>query len=297
MIFTTLIDVESLAALLRSTPERGGPVLLDCRFTLADPGAGRRAYLTAHIPGARFADLNQDLSAPVSAESGRHPLPDPAALTRFLAAAGIGADTQVIVYDAADGSMAARGWWLLRWLGHARVAVLDGGFQAWTSAGGALESGAPADAAGAGAPTTAAAAVHVRPEFLMTADDVRRALADPRRLVLDARAPERFAGTVEPLDAVAGHVPGAVNHPFSRNSAADGRFLPAAELRRRWQESLRGRDPADAILMCGSGVTACHNVLAMEAAGLPGAKLYAGSWSEWIRDPARPVALGAAPPP
>jgi thiosulfate/3-mercaptopyruvate sulfurtransferase len=286
--FTTLIDVDSLVALA------GSAVLLDCRFDLNDPGAGRRAYAEGHIPGAHYVDLNQDLSSPVTSTSGRHPLPAPDALAAYFAAAGIRGETQVIAYDEANGSFAARAWWLLGWLGKAPVAVLDGGFKAWVAAGGAaagapVETGEPKPAHGGAQP---AFTVRLRPETVLTAADVLRALEDPRRLVVDARAAERFAGTVEPLDPVAGHVPGAVNHPFTGNLTTDGRFLPAAELRRRWLDRLRGTEPADAILMCGSGVTACHNLLAMTSAGLPGGKLYAGSWSEWIRDPARPVARG-----
>ena len=283
MPFNTLIDVETLAA-------RAGPaVLLDCRFDLNDPGAGRRAYAAGHIPGARYADLNQDLSSPVTPASGRHPLPEPQALARFFAACGIGDQTQVIAYDEANGSYAARAWWLLNWLGHADVAVLDGGFKAWAAAGGPLEAGDPPPAPGEAKPTFT---VRLRPQTVLTAADVQLALQDTQRLLVDARAAERFAGTVEPLDRVAGHVPGAVNHPFTANLREDGRFLPAGELRRRWLTRLSGTEPSDAILMCGSGVTACHNILAMTWAGLPGGKLFAGSWSEWIRDPERPVARG-----
>ncbi|MGA2188525.1 MAG: sulfurtransferase [Steroidobacteraceae bacterium] len=286
MAFTTLIDAAALHEL------RAECVLLDCRFDLSRPAAGWQAYLAAHIPGARYADLNRDLSAPVVAGSGRHPLPSPAAATEFFASLGIGAGTQVIAYDEANGSFAARAWWLLNWLGFSRVAVLDGGFQAWVADHGALEAGAPgAGGSAAGAqPFTA----RPRPELVMTAAEVLRALADPGRLLVDARAPERFAGGVEPLDSVAGHIPGAVNHPFTRNLDSRSRFLPAAELRRLWLERLGGTAPHNMIAMCGSGVTACHNLLAMSAAGLPGAKLYAGSWSEWIRDPDRPVARGDA---
>jgi thiosulfate/3-mercaptopyruvate sulfurtransferase len=284
MPFTTLIDVDSLAAL------KGPAVLLDCRFDLSQPQAGRRAYAQGHIPGARYADLNLDLSSPVTLGSGRHPLPRPDVLADFFAAAGIGDETQVIAYDDANGSLAARVWWLLNWLGHSPVAVLDGGFKAWVGAGGAIEVGEPAHSpGGAKSPFT----VRLRPETVLAAADVQRALEDSRRLLVDARAGERFAGTVEPLDLVAGHIPGAVNHPFTANLTPDGRFLPLGELRKRWLTRLGGTAPSDAILMCGSGVTACHNILAMTSAGLPGGKLYAGSWSEWIRDPERPVASGA----
>jgi len=305
MTFTTLIDAESLRKLLgesaASGPAKdgatvpakdGATVILDCRFDLGDAGAGRRAYSTAHIPGARYADLNRDLASPVTAGSGRHPLPAPGALREFFASLGVGDHSQVIAYDEASGSFAARAWWLLRWLGHREVAVLDGGFKAWLADGGAVEAGEPP-------PKSARGAVDftgdLQPEGFATSEDVLRALDDPERLLVDARAPERYAGTAEPLDPVAGHVPGAVNHPFTGNLGPDGRFLPAPELRRRWLERLGGMAPGNVTLMCGSGVTACHNLLAMEVAGLPGARLYAGSWSEWIRDPERPVARGSEP--
>jgi len=179
-------------------------------------------------------------------------------------------------------------WWMLRWLGHGAVAVLDGGFKAWTAAGGALEAGEAEVPERRFTPRVAAGAV------LSTAE-LERELLEPAALLVDARAPERFAGAVEPLDPVAGHIPGAVNHPFSANLGADNHFLPAAELKRRWAELLAGRQPGTLVAMCGSGVTACHNLLSLEVAGLPGARLYAGSWSEWIRDPLRPVARGVSP--
>lgn len=298
MSFTTLIDASSLRDLLAGA-ERSH-VVLDCRFDLKDPEAGRRAYLAGRIPGAHYADLNRDLASPVTAGSGRHPLPSPTAAAGFFQGLGIGDDTQVVAYDEANGSFAARAWWLLNWLGHSGVAVLDGGFAAWVHGGGPVESGAPHASAGnprrgdARAPRFTA-----RPQAkaAVTTAEVFEALEDPRRVLVDARAPERFAGAVEPLDPVAGHVPGAVNHPFTDNLDSQGRFLGAAELRRRWLERLAGRPPEDMIAMCGSGVTACHNLLALARAGLSGAKLYPGSWSEWIRDPARPVARGNLPLP
>jgi thiosulfate/3-mercaptopyruvate sulfurtransferase len=291
MDYTTLIDVESLRELLNRPPSDVPLVIVDCRFDLNEPGAGRRAFLAGHIPGAHYWDLDHDLSAPRSSQSGRHPLPSPTALAERLSALGADEHTQVIVYDAANGSFAARAWWLLRWIGADRVAVLDGGFQAWLEAGGGVESGlrAVTDTAGSDHAGRGGFLPRVQPDAVLSAAEVESALRDSNRLLVDARAPERFSGRVEPIDPVAGHVPGAVNHPFSEN-LRDGRFLPPDELRRRWQQRLGGTSPADAILMCGSGVTACHNALAMAVAGLPGAKLYAGSWSEWIRDPNRPVA-------
>jgi thiosulfate/3-mercaptopyruvate sulfurtransferase len=287
MWFSTLID----SATLRGLDSRSR-VLLDCRYDLLDPDAGRRAYREAHIPGARYADLARDLSGPVTAASGRHPLPAPAALARFFAGAGIAEDSQVVAYDEGSGSFAARAWWLLNWLGATRVAVLDGGFKAWVAGGGPVESGAapmPVDAAAAAA-VAARLTGGVRMNSVATTAEVLQAVGDPGRLLVDARAAERFAGIVEPIDPVAGHVPGAVNHPFSGNLDPDGRFLDPDELRRRWEARLDGRSPDRLIAMCGSGVTACHNLLALASAGLAGGKLYAGSWSEWIRDPDRPVA-------
>lgn len=287
MDFTTLIDVASLRALMAAP----GSAVLDCRFDLAAPDAGRAAYLRSHIPGARYVDLNRDLSAPVSAASGRHPLPDPQALAAFFRGLGLAPNTQAVVYDESNGSFAARAWWLLRWLGHPKVAVLDGGMSAWLRAGGATESGEPPRPAGQSAGDSGSA-VQVDRRAALGADELAAALQNPGTLLIDARAPERYTGAVEPIDGVAGHIPGAVNHPFSSNLRSDGRFLPPEELERRWRDRLGQTSPADVIVMCGSGVTACHNLLALERAGLPGARLYAGSWSEWIRDPRRPVARG-----
>ena len=283
MDFQTTIDAAASLLLIGSP----SVVILDCRFDLAAPDAGKQAYLREHIPTARYVDLNRDLSGPVSPTTGRHPLPRPEDLAVLFGGLGISSDTQVIAYDEINGSFAARAWWLLRWLGHDRAAVLDGGLQAWLKAGGAVESGEPERAARAAAfvPRPDAAAV-------VTTAELVEALEGRRRLLVDARAPERFAGTFEPIDPVAGHVPGAINHPFTINLREDGQFLPERELARRWRERLAGTAPADVIAMCGSGVTACHNLLALELAGLPAAKLYAGSWSEWIRDPKRPIARG-----
>jgi thiosulfate/3-mercaptopyruvate sulfurtransferase len=294
MMIKTLIDVDSLQELL------GNPrlAIVDCRFDLLNPDAGRKAYLEAHIPGARYVDLNRDLSAPVGAQTGRHPLPAPHTFAARMGQLGIGKHTQVVVYDDANGSFAARLWWMLRWLGHDAVAVLDGGFKAWIAADGELQSGegagqAPLDGHAHG--HVEPLPLHPNPNAVITTADLEQALRNPKTgaLLVDARGKERYAGEAEPIDAVAGHIPGAVNHPFTANLGADSRFLPAAELRRRWQELLAGRQPAQVIAMCGSGVTACHNLLSLEIAGLTGAKLYAGSWSEWIRDPQRPIVQGS----
>jgi thiosulfate/3-mercaptopyruvate sulfurtransferase len=280
MMFRTLIGVESLQELL------GKPrvAVVDCRFDLMKPEAGRQAYSTAHIPGARYADLNRDLSAPIGPHTGRHPLPAPEVFAAWLGAMGIGNDTQVITYDELNGSIAARLWWMLRWLGHGAVAVLDGGFKAWTAHGGALQAGETA--------TRRIERFTPRPDptGVVSTAELEHALRDPKTVLVDARAQERYAGTVEPIDPVAGHIPGAVNHPFSANLGPDGRFLSAAELKRRWEARLPGRDAENLVAMCGSGVTACHDLLSLEVAGLAPGKLYAGSWSEWIRDPRRPIA-------
>jgi thiosulfate/3-mercaptopyruvate sulfurtransferase len=288
MPFKTIIDARSLLEL--STPPDPTLVLLDCRFDLSNPEAGYRAYLNGHIPGAHFADLNRDLSVPIGPNTGRHPLPDPQVFAANMAALGIDPASQVVVYDEVNGSFAARAWWLLRWVGHPAVAVLDGGLKAWMAAGGSLaagEQGRPPVALKVATPAATGDA-----EAVVNAEQVAALLGDPRRLLVDARAAERYSGSVEPIDAVAGHIAGAVNHPFARNLTPEGHFLPAEQLRERWQSHLDGRSPADVVAMCGSGVTACHNLLSLEIAGLSGAKLYAGSWSEWIKDPSRPVATG-----
>jgi thiosulfate/3-mercaptopyruvate sulfurtransferase len=285
--FTTLID----AAALRELVGKPDIVILDCRFDLMNPEGGRRAYLHAHVPGARYADLNRDLSAPITPSSGRHPLPGAADFAATLDRLGVGRTTQVVAYDDCGGAFAARAWWLLRWAGHQAIAVLDGDIKAWIGSGGALESGEakPQPSATVGrdrrSPQVDAAAV-------IDAAEVEARLTDPSFLLIDARATERYAGEVEPIDAVAGHIAGAVNHPFSANLAADGRFLPAPVLRQLWEKRLAGRSLTRVAAMCGSGVTACHNLLSLEVAGFRGAKLYAGSWSEWIRDPRRPIARG-----
>jgi thiosulfate/3-mercaptopyruvate sulfurtransferase len=284
--FTTLIS----AAALRDLIGKPEIAVIDCRFDLMNPGGGRRAYLQGHIPGARYADLNRDLSAPISAASGRHPLPKPDEFAGTLARLGVGRATQVVAYDDGAGAFAARAWWMLRWIGHPAAAVLDGGLKAWVSEGGELQSGEekplPAAVGGQYLSQQADAAA------VLETDEVEGRLKDPAFLLIDARAGERFAGTVEPIDAVAGHIPGAVNHPFSTNLGVDGRFLAAPVLRQLWEKRLAGRSPSHVAAMCGSGVTACHNLLSLEVAGLHGAKLYAGSWSEWIRDPHRPVERG-----
>jgi thiosulfate/3-mercaptopyruvate sulfurtransferase len=284
---TTLIEPAALAAHL-ADPDWA---IVDCRFDLARPEWGALAWAAGHIPNALYAHLDRDLSGPRSALTGRHPLPEIAALSATFGRWGIDKEVQVVAYDQGAGAYAARLWWLLRWLGHRQVAVLDGGFAAWEGAGLALET-----AATVRAPrrfTAAPAAGLVVTTAALAPAVAAGALTRGELTLVDARSADRFAGQNETLDPVAGHIPGARNHPFSGNLDAHGRFLSAPELRRCWADTLRERPAATLIAMCGSGVTACHNLLALEAAGLAGARLYAGSWSEWIRDPALPVARGA----
>jgi thiosulfate/3-mercaptopyruvate sulfurtransferase len=283
-MYTTLVPVSTLAATL-DAPAPGAPdwLIVDCRFDLAQPAAGETAYRAGHIPGAVYAHLDRDLSSPITPASGRHPLPDPERFAATLSRWGVSSTTQVIAYDADNGMYASRLWWLLRWVGHRAVAVLDGGFKAWTAERLPTSTEIPARS-----PSQFTA----RPnrELWLDAQQVQERVQQPDWRLLDARAPERFAGKVEPLDSVAGHVPGARNHPFATNLATDGRFGAPEELRKRYEQSQAGVADDHTIVMCGSGVTACHLLLAMEHAGKPGARLYAGSWSEWIRDPRRPVA-------
>lgn len=281
-MFNTLITPE----VLRSEAGEGSWVVFDCDFNLADKDAGRRRYEAGHVPGARYLDLERDLSNPVSETSGRHPLPNWRRLARVLGDSGVSTDSQVVCYDASGGTMAARLWWLLRWLGHEAVAVLEGGWQGWQKAGLPISGEMPA-------PKPALFTPHPARDQVIDTETLLDLLGQTGFRLLDARAPERFRGEVEPIDPVAGHIPGAINAPCADNLDAKGRFLPADQLRKRYLALLDGRNPAEAIAMCGSGVTACHTLLAMEHAGLSGARLYAGSWSEWIRDPGRPVATGA----
>ena len=300
-MYTTLIEAEELAApLARSAGAAGDWTVLDCRFDLARPDWGASAYATGHVPNALYAHLDRDLSGPVTPGSGRHPLPSIERLAETFGRWGIDESVQVVTYDQGNGAFAARLWWLLRWTGHRKVAVLNGGFAAWQQAG------LPADTVpGERQPrvftprlATNAVVSTAELERLLAAG----ALQSGASVLVDARGADRFAGDNETIDPVAGHIPGARNQPFLRNVDARGRFLSAAELRERWQALAAqpaggpapGGTPAERMIaMCGSGVTACHNLLALEVAGLPGARLYAGSWSEWIRDASRPVVRGA----
>jgi len=284
MAFETLVDCDDLAARLGDPNWR----VFDCRFDLADTQRGEQAYAQGHIPGAYYAHLDRDLSGPITPQTGRHPLPPVDGLTAWLGAHGIRSDTQVVAYDDSGGTMAVRLWWLLRWLGHPRVALLDGGWTAWSAAG------LPMEATQAG--PAVATAFDARPDWrqVATTREILRQLETGSNalLLVDARTRERFRGDAEPIDPVAGHVPGAINLPLQDNLNPDGTFKPAEVLRARYRQALAGRSPGETAAMCGSGVTACHNLLAMEIAGLAGGRLYAGSWSEWIRDPARPIATG-----
>jgi thiosulfate/3-mercaptopyruvate sulfurtransferase len=260
-------------------------VVCDCRHELTDPDYGMRAYAPSHIQGARFVHLDRDLSSAKTGRNGRHPLPAPADFARFLGSLGITNTTQVVAYDDAGGPYAARLWWMMRWIGHDAVAVLDGGIGAWTAAGQPVTSVRPE-------PKTMEFKLNLHETARVDVDFVRAHLGDAEWKVVDARAPERFRGDTEPIDPVGGHIPGAVNRFFKLNLTPDGRFKPAAELRDDFRRLLGTMPPARVVHQCGSGVTACHNLLAMELAGLPGARLYPGSWSEWCADPARPVAKG-----
>tara|TARA_R110002167_G_scaffold109_4_gene737 strand:+ start:3172 stop:4041 length:870 start_codon:yes stop_codon:yes gene_type:complete len=284
MDYRTLIDALSLEAGLNIAADGVKRVLLDCRFNLLQPDAGLALYRQGHIPGALYAHLDNDLSGPITAQSGRHPLPDPKRLAMRLGEWGICPDTQVVVYDDMGGAMAARAWWLLRWLGHERVAVLDGGFQAWVATEGAVSEEA------ATATDCAPYPYRFNADQVVSSEAVLANLQQPVFTLVDARSAERFHGEQEPIDPVAGHVPGALNRALSENLTAEGLFKSAEQLRTEWLALLDGTAPEAVVAMCGSGVTACHLLLSLELAGLKGARVYAGSWSEWIRDQQRPVA-------
>lgn len=287
MTYTTLISVDQLKALRDS----GAPLMVfDCTSDLMNPPLGPQQYLQAHVSGARFADLNEHLSdksgASDAASGGRHPLPSREKFARWLSSTGFTNAMQAVVYDRNGANYCGRLWWMLKWAGHDAVAVLDGGLQAWQAAGGAVESGEAAAAV--------PAHFELRPALrrLATTADVLGALPAGQQTIIDARAAPRFRGEVEPLDPVAGHIPGALNRPFQGNVGPDGRFRPASELRAEFEALLAGRDPAGVVHHCGSGVSAVPNVLAMEIAGYAPTALYAGSWSEWCADAERPVARG-----
>jgi thiosulfate/3-mercaptopyruvate sulfurtransferase len=262
---------------------------VDCRFDLQREAWGREEYLAGHIPGAVYAHLNEDLSSERTGRNGRHPLPAVDALAATLSRFGIDRDTQVVVYDQDAGLFASRLWWLLKYLGHDAVALLDGGWAKWTRERRPTRSGPESRRATAFIPSP-------KPEMRIAIDDVMARLEDRATLLVDARATDRFEGRAETIDPVAGHIPGAINHFYKWNVTDEGTMRPADVLRENFERVLGGRTPDQAVMYCGSGVSACHNLLAMEHAGLPGAKLYPGSWSEWSSDPSRPIETGPAKP-
>jgi len=279
-VYRTLISTGELESHLRD-----GWVIVDCRYDLQNESWGRDQYRAAHIPTAAYASLGEDLAAPRTGMNGRHPVPSEEALAETFGRLGISLGTQVVAYDQDTGIYASRLWWSLRYLGHDAVAVLDGGWAKWTRERRPTASG---DERRAAAPFEPLARRGMR----LSVDEVAARLGDRSILLVDARAPERFEGRTEPLDRAAGHIPGAANHFYKTNLADDGTMLPPATVREGFARVLKGRDPSQTVMYCGSGVTACQNLLAMEHAGLPGARLYAGSWSEWSADPSRPTEKG-----
>jgi len=281
MTYTTIIDRSDLHAHL------GDPdwVIIDCRFELLKPDWGFADYQSGHIPGAIYADLNKDLAAPITAETGRHPLPEPQRFIEKLSSWGIDAGKQVVVYDTVAGAFASRLWWMLRLYGHSAVAVLAGGLALWKREklplATGIETGRPSKFEG-----------QPDPGMYTDANEVERIRTHPAYRLIDARSPERYRGEAEPIDTIAGRIPGSVNRFHIENLLSGGRLLPAEELHAQFTQLLNGIDPQNVVVYCGSGVTSCFHLLAMEIAGLPGARLYPGSWSEWIRDPNRPIARG-----
>ncbi len=279
MPYTTLVSTELLATHLADW------TVIDCRYDLLDEDRGRREYRDAHIPGAVYASLGDDLAAERTGTNGRHPLPDVDRLAAAFSRLGIAPGAQVVVYDQDTGLFASRLWWSLRYLGHDDVALLDGGWAKWVREGRPVRSGDETRPA-------AGFVARPRPQLRVSVDDVAAAIGGGDTLLIDARGPERFEGRVEPIDRVGGHIPGATNHFYKWNLAEDGTMLPPERLREQYAALLDGRAPGDAVMYCGSGVSACHNLLAMEHAGLRGTRLYPGSWSEWSSDPGRPVETG-----
>jgi thiosulfate/3-mercaptopyruvate sulfurtransferase len=282
-MYTTLIATDELARRLADP----ALVLVDCRHNLSDVDAGERAYLASHLPDARFMHMDRDLSGERTGKNGRHPLPDVAALSASLSRIGIDASKQVVAYDQTNGMWASRLWWLLHWLGHEAAAVLDGGIEKWIAEGRPTTSDMPR--------VKPAQFVAMTPRPVASSADILRHLSDQASdplTIVDARAPERFRGDIEPLDPVAGHIPGAINRPYDANLTPQQTFKPGELLRAEFEAQLGPVPVSSVVHQCGSGVTACHNILAMAVAGLPGSRLYPGSWSEWVADPTRPVARG-----
>jgi len=284
-----MYDLLINAVQLRAGLAQPGWLVFDVRHDLSDHDAGRRAYEQGHVPGAIYLDHERELSAPRTGSNGRHPLPSREEFGALMRRCGLVPGVQAVVYDEGNSMFAAHFWWMLRWLGHREVAVLDGGWTAWREAGGKVETGA-----NAGSPAVGHGGDYGAMPAMPTVDacKVLANIAKPEFTVVDARAPARFRGEVEPLDPVAGHIPGALNRPNSLNVGPDGRFRPAEELRAEFRRLLGDVAPDRVVHQCGSGITACHNLFAMEVAGLHGSSLYPGSWSEWCSDPSRPVATG-----
>ncbi|MBB5216858.1 rhodanese-like domain-containing protein [Parapusillimonas granuli] len=277
---------------LRNNLSSRGWLIFDVRHDLSDHSAGRRAYQQGHIPGALYLDHETELSAPKTGSNGRHPLPERRDFAALMRSQGLTRQSQVVVYDAGNGMFAAHLWWLLRWLGHEHVRVLDGGWNAWLKAGGEVETGERAPSV---TEAQALQSLGLPPQPAMPTVDAQAVLANisqPSFTLLDARTAERYRGENEPIDPVAGHIPGALNRPSTENLQEDCRFKPAERLRQEYLALLGGRKPEQVVHQCGSGITACHNLFAMELAGLGGSALYHGSWSEWISDPSRPMARG-----
>ncbi|MDD5463189.1 MAG: sulfurtransferase [Methylococcales bacterium] len=281
MIYTTLVSVATLQQNLNN-PDW---VIVDCRFSLSDAETGAYAYRHGHIPNARYAHLNKDLSSAITENTGRHPLPDFRLLIEKLKVWGITNHSQIVAYDDVSGAFAGRLWWLLRYIGHECVAVLDGGIKNWQQVGLPVTTTLPAIKPATFRP-------YLNRTCCLNALQVQNGLAQRTICLIDARTPERYRGEQEPIDPVAGHIPYALNHPFQLNLDNSGLFLSAEQLRAQFSQLIGNTPPEQVVHTCGSGVTACHNLLAMEHAGLTGSKLYAGSWSEWIRDKNRPVSTG-----
>ncbi len=285
-MYKLLVNVDQLKSLL----DDGNTVVFDVRHDLADHGAGRRAYEAGHIPGAFFLDHEEDLSAPKTGKNGRHPLPPLSAFAALMGGYGVGKDVQVVIYDGGNSMFAAHLWWMLRWMGHQAVSVLDGGWQAWLEQGGAVSTEVPKHPGGQTPEQMETISQPAMPT--VSCDEVLLNIQAPRFTVLDARAENRFRGEVEPMDPVAGHIPGALNRPNTLNLDEKGRFRSPQDLRESFVQVLGATKPSEVVHQCGSGITACHNLLAMEIAGLAGSALYPGSWSEWCSDSTRPVATG-----
>ncbi len=283
MTKSPLITTQELAKIL-SQPD---VLVFDCRFNLTDPAWGRQNYLEGHIPGAFYVDLNHDLASPATPQTGRHPLPDPVRFVEEMARWGITPQTRVVVYDTVGGGYAGRLWWMLIAIGHLKVQLLDGGYAKWKTKNRPDRAGEEVPV-----PTSFLFPPNFNPEMFITAGEIQAAQIDSTQILIDARAPERFQGVQELIDPVAGHIPGAHNRFHGMNLTTGGVFKSPDQLRQEFEMILGAHSAANTIVYCGSGVTSCHHLIALQLAGLPGARLYVGSWSDWIRDPAHPIATG-----